>query len=92
MKATETITSTNPLAGKLFHEYKDGKIRWQGQVLGYLGDGQYLFQLFEWLHGLPTDQVTVPATELYRFCFYDTEEQLEAAYEKHKSGKKHPQL
>ena len=77
------------LVGQYFHSIKDGRVLWQGLVIGDIGDGKhYLVQLFEWLMGEPSIQRIVTIEEMRDWFFYDSAEQMIFSYE-HGSAKRH---
>lgn len=74
------------LLGKWFHGLDDGKVIWQGQVLEHKGSGDYLLQIHGWLKGehnnLPSNKVTVNVKNMADWMFYDSEEDMQAAWNK----------
>ena len=57
------------LKGKFFHSFEEGRVAWQGCILGSPSPGYYLVQLFSWLDGRPTNQQIVPLREDDRLVF-----------------------
>ena len=66
--ATEPTTSDLPaigLIGCCFHIFDaKGAIRSQGVVRGYLGEGYYLVQYFDWIVGSPSTMEVRPLTDM----------------------------
>jgi hypothetical protein len=74
--------STDLLTNRWFHSRKDGKINWQGRILGKVREGRYLVQLYSWLDGGPTNQKIVAVEEMDDWDFYDSDKDMNWAYEK----------
>jgi 5-methylcytosine-specific restriction protein A len=55
---------SNGLVGIFLHTFKDGRIEWQGRIIGVDGD-ICLVQLFGWFHGDPTNVVPIKKAEIY---------------------------
>jgi hypothetical protein len=60
----------DPLEGKYFHSFKDGRLHWQGRVLHSMREGYYLVQLYSWLDGRPTNQQLVAYDSMLDWHFY----------------------
>lgn len=70
------------LIGKFFHSLDDeGKIEWQGCVLGPSSNGCYLVQLFSWLNGDPSNCCLVPFEEMGGWLFYACQEHMTFSYD-----------
>jgi hypothetical protein len=87
---TNTDEAISPLAGRGMHWLdEEGKVQWQGKVVGDLGGGNYLIQLFGWIAGEPTQQIIVNISELAvttrstkgRAVFYNSTEEMNEYYE-----------
>lgn len=52
------------LVGLFVHFYKEGKIQYQGQIIGK-EDDKVLVQMFEWLLGEPTDVQAFDKAKVY---------------------------
>jgi hypothetical protein len=65
-KSTKTAKNgKHPLVGRGMHWMdKDGEVQWQGELIGDLGDGYFLIQLFEWFSGSPSHQIIVHLSQL----------------------------
>ena len=88
MSAPVRKNKNTDLFGQYFHKIENGKITWQGLVIGKLEQGFYLVQLFEWLMGEPSIQRIVTIEEMRDWFFYDSAEQMIFSYE-HGSAKRH---
>jgi hypothetical protein len=75
--------AASPLVGKFFHSYVEGKMEWQGLVLGALPGDRFLVQLFGWIDGYPTDQLIVRLDDMSAWKFYDDTDGWSVAYEKY---------
>lgn len=69
------------LKGKFFHSFEDGRVAWQGCVLGSPAPGHYLVQLFSWLSGGPTNQQIIPFEKMTGWYFYDSAEDMNYSWE-----------
>jgi hypothetical protein len=73
----------NPV-GKWFHSFREEEatqvVVWQGQVLKRVDTNSYRVQLYGWILGDPTDVVTVHATQMMGWRFYDTDDEMRRAY------------
>jgi hypothetical protein len=69
------------LVGQFFHSIQNGKLEWQGNVIGNPEAGWYLVQLFEWLMGEPNVQRLVRFEDMTEWFFYDDAEQMIYSYE-----------
>jgi hypothetical protein len=69
------------LIGQFFHSIEDGKINWQGVVIGNPLPGWYLVQLYEWLMGEPNVQRLVKIEEMHTWLFYDSSESMVYSYD-----------
>jgi hypothetical protein len=69
------------LKGKFFHSFEEGRVQWQGCVLGSPSPGYYLVQLFSWLSGEQTNQQIVPFEKMTDWYFYDSSEELKYSWE-----------
>lgn len=79
-KPTPKSKPTN-LVGQYFHSLKDGKIHWQGLVIGNPEPGWYLLQLYEWLGGSPNVQQLKRIEEMSDWLFYDSAEDLQFSHD-----------
>ena len=71
----------NSLIGKWFHSFgKSGRFKLQGQILSAKSDNYYLIQLYCWVYGHPTEQKLIPFSEMADWIFYETSEEMTAAY------------
>ena len=81
-KTNQPLQRGNFLAGKFFHSLgEDGKVKWQGFVLGSPEPGWYLVQLFEWLMGEPNVCKLVQFEEMSKWLFYQDQESMIFSYE-----------
>jgi len=82
------------MKGKWFHTIKDGKIQYQGRILGEF-KGAYNVQLYEFITGTATDQLIFPIDK-HEFKFYNSDKEMRNYYEEQngfkKDSTKHPQL
>lgn len=81
-RAAEAENDSSPLKGKFFHSLKDGKIHWQGQVVGELPQEKFLVQLFSWLDGRDTEQKIVGFKEMLDWKFYQSDQEWRDAGDK----------
>ena len=73
----------NSLIGKWFHRFgKSGFFKWQGQILSAEPDNYYLIQLYCWVYGHPTDQKSIPFSEMADWIFYESSQEMTSAYKK----------
>jgi hypothetical protein len=81
----------SPLKGKFFHSMKsdDKAIHWQGQIVDELTPGYFLLQLFSWLDGRPTDQMTVALADMRGWKFYTSQEAMVEAGNRLREGQFH---
>lgn len=74
--------TANALSKKFFHSLDDdGKILWQGCVLGYAQDGYYLVQLFSWLCGGASNCCLVHFSDMLNWLFYQSAEHMDFSYQ-----------
>ena len=73
--------SKDCLASRFFHSIKDGKVEWQGRIIGRVSDEHYLVQLFEWAMGEPSVQRIVPVSEMSPWLFYSDADEMTHSYE-----------
>jgi len=66
---------TSPLVGKYFHSVKDRKVEWQGRIEAEIVEGFFLAQLFSWLDGRLTDEITIQIKDMLGWKFYSHEEE-----------------
>ena len=65
------------LVGRCFHSRDaEGKIKWQGHVIGSPKRGLYLIQLYEWILGRPSIQRFVRIEEMESWFFYSDHEEM----------------
>jgi len=70
------------LVGKYFHSLNDeGKVQWQGRVIGPTSHGCYLVQLFSWLGGDPSNCCLVPFEDMGDWLFYACQEHMVFSYD-----------
>ena len=72
----------NILKDKWFHSKdEDGKINWQGQVLGLVNEGVCVVQLYSYFTGAPTIMKLIHISDmLYDWDFYDTADEMRDNY------------
>lgn len=82
-------TTHHPLVGMWFHTYKDGKINYQGHIVGVDGD-VVLGQLFSWIMGEPTEVRIFERTFMYsdQCKLYADNDQMLIAYEKYSANRR----
>jgi len=73
--------SDSPIA--FFHYWKDDKIMYQGYIVHLKKDRSGECQLFEWLSGTRSDEITVTRAFFDDCTFYDSDYQMNSAYEKY---------
>ena len=70
------------LDGQFFHSINsEGKVEWQGYVIGSPQPGWYLIQLFEWFCGEPNVRRLVPLQAMENWLFYESAEAMCFSYE-----------
>lgn len=74
-------SSGNCLAGQFFHSIKDGKVEWQGLIIGSPEPGWYLVQLYEWISGSESCRKLVNFSDMHGWMFYDDAEAWRFSYE-----------
>lgn len=74
-------TKKDVMAGNFFHSVVDGKIQWQGHVIGEAQPGIYLVQLFEWAMGSPNVRRLVTIEDMRGWLFYETGEAMVHNYD-----------
>lgn len=75
------------LLGQCFHTFSEnGKLEWQGAVIGNPEPGWYLVQLCEWLFGNASSRRIVRIEEMSKWVFYKDSEQMNEAYDRKYSG------
>lgn len=80
-KQETTEQPKDPLIHQCFHSLKDGKIQWQGYVIGSPAPGLYYVQLFEWLMGDPSTRKLVKLEDMMDWLFYPDDEAMKFSYE-----------
>ncbi|MCX6966511.1 MAG: hypothetical protein NTZ46_01805 [Verrucomicrobia bacterium] len=85
---TSKKTLSEPLVGRFFHSIENGKVVWQGTVIGRVSEEVYLVQLFEWLMGEPSDQRLVGVNEMTQWLFYSSQDEMTYSYEHGTASKK----
>ena len=74
--------STNVLVGQWFHSLTpDGRIKWQGHIVGMPQPGVYLVQCFEWFMGEPSVRQLVKLEDMLDWLFYPDDEAMKFSYE-----------
>lgn len=75
-------TEDSPIVGLFFHSKEDGKISWQGQVVGSCGYGYYIVQLMSWIHGGESNMKVVQLSDMAAdWDFFETAEEMRLAYD-----------
>jgi len=69
------------VVGRFFHGTKEGKVCWQGRVIGRLSDDRYLVQLFEWAMGEASVQRIVTLSEMSPCFFYSDADEMKYSYD-----------
>lgn len=68
------------LVGHFFHTFNDeGRLRFQGQILGSVVPGYYLCQLFSAFTGEPSSRRIRHVAEMAEWALYSSEEQSHSA-------------
>jgi hypothetical protein len=82
MTTTRRNDRSHPLVGRWFHSFApSGVVQWQGQVLRRVSRDLFLVQLYEWFVGCASDEKLVRLADMVGWSFYDTNEQMNDAYE-----------
>lgn len=71
------------LTGKWFLEIIDsekGKCRWHGRIEGKADDKTYLVMLYDWIVGVPNDEILLKVEDMMNFEFFDCIEDLNYRY------------
>ena len=69
------------LVGHYFHSLKDGRVHWQGHVIGSPEPGWYLLELFSWLTGSPNGRRIAHIIDMHNWLFYEDSEAMVESYE-----------
>jgi hypothetical protein len=69
------------LVGQFFHAFENGRIDWQGRVIGNPAPSVYQIQLFEWLMGEPSIRLLVKIDDMLEWEFYGSQELMNDAWE-----------
>lgn len=76
------VSSANdPLKGCFFHSIENGKVVWQGTVLGRVSEEAYLVQLFDFLVGEPSVRRIVTLADMKPWLFYASADEMTHTYE-----------
>ena len=79
---SKTGTGSKPgLVGKWFHSIVNGKIEWQGQVIGNPAPGYYLVQLYEWFAGSPNLLRIAKLEDMIAWLFYNSNEEMNLSHD-----------
>jgi hypothetical protein len=84
MKRTNNVPKpTDSLVGRWFHSWKDGKIQWQGQVVGEVAPQLYRVTTYEWFLGIDTTEHLIPLQRMVdeHWTFYNTDEEMRDYYQ-----------
>lgn len=88
MKRTKKSSKPDPsqpnphcLIGQFFHSLKDGRIFWQGHIIGYPQPGWYLVELFEYGFGEVCNRHLVSFESMKDWLFYPDSELMKYSYE-----------
>jgi len=75
------MSDANVLIGKYFHSFdENGRIKWQGQIIGHIAPSAYVVQLFEWIAGFESIQKVVDVNDLYGWVIYESDDDMRRAY------------
>ena len=79
-------SKSQTLTGLYFHSFKqDGKVEWQGEVIGYADQSTVICQLYSWLIGNETWCVLVPVSAMVTWRFYQNTAQMDYSLERLKA-------
>ncbi len=72
------------LVGQYFHSLgkDDGKVEWQGVIIGNPEPGWYLVQLFEWLMGEPNVRRLVRIEDMADWLLYEDAKSMKFSWDK----------
>ena len=94
-KQNKLVVTDGGLVGKYFHSFsEEGKLNWQGQIVGIPHLGYILVELFDWLTGGPNGGKLVPIGDAtYNWNIYETAEEMNNNYRNnHGHGDPPPQF
>jgi hypothetical protein len=78
----QTVVSNASLLGQYFHSLNaDGKVEWQGTVIGNPEPGWYLVQLFEWMAGEANVRRLFKVEDMANWLFYENADAMKYSYE-----------
>lgn len=81
-KSPDEWGDVHSLIGKFFHSIKDGKLEWQGRVVGEPEPCWYLVVLFVWLTGSEGGEARlVRFSDMTEWLFYPDIESMRLGYE-----------
>lgn len=66
-----------------FHAWANGVVEQQGYIFRLTNEGTGSAQLFEWLNGSESGDMSFTKAYLVRCTFYDNSDEMEAAYRDH---------
>lgn len=81
VKHEDSLPAQVGLVGRWFHSLENGKISWQGVVLGSPEPGIYLVQTFEWFTGDPGVCHLIRIEDMTSWLFYLDNEGMKYSYE-----------
>jgi len=71
------------LAGQFFLTFDEqGKLQWQGEIVGQVEAGFYLCQLFSAFTGEPTNCIIRPISDMMEWRIYLSDDMWREAYDK----------
>lgn len=87
-----STTGAQSLVGKYMHTYAGGALHYQGEVLAAPTEATILVQLFSFITGYETDQVIMGLGELAEAKFYQSADDMNAAYRDYSARQKRNRL
>ena len=78
--SAENDEPKHPLVDKWFHQYIGEDLGWQGHVKLEISENKFLVQLFSYFDGAPTDQKIIYIDEMESWMFYDSFDDMDAAF------------
>lgn len=83
-KRAQSAPDWTTLKGKFFHTFdEDGYVKYQGQIVDFIGDDIAVVLLYSWLTGTPTYHKAVWLSDVVDggWALYNTDEAWREAYE-----------
>ena len=70
----------NILVNKFFHIMEGKHVKYQGRIIGYIGSGYYLIQLYDFIDGNPSYKKIANCEKMIDWIFHETEDEWVTFY------------